>query len=47
MPPFSARNQREAGSKNIHACYMLHAGFLLALFFDPDDGGDTFLGNIR
>jgi hypothetical protein len=23
-----------------------HAGFLLGLFFDPDDGGDMFLGNV-
>jgi hypothetical protein len=22
------------------------AGFLLALFFDPEDGGDTFLLNV-
>jgi hypothetical protein len=24
------------------ACYLLHAGFLLGLFFDPEDGGDIF-----
>jgi hypothetical protein len=23
-----------------------HAGFLLGLFFDPEDGGDMFLRNI-
>jgi hypothetical protein len=28
------------------ACHLLHAGFLLALFFDPEDGGDMFLQNI-
>jgi hypothetical protein len=25
---------------------MLHAGFLLVLFFDPEDGGDVFLRNV-
>jgi hypothetical protein len=25
------------------ACFLLHAGFLLGLFFDPEDGGDMFL----
>jgi hypothetical protein len=23
-----------------------HAGFLLGLFYDPEDGSDLFLGNI-
>jgi hypothetical protein len=23
-----------------------HAGFLLSLFFDPEDGGDVFLRNV-
>jgi hypothetical protein len=27
-------------------CYILHAGFLICLFFDPDDGGDMFLRNV-
>jgi hypothetical protein len=26
---------------------MLHSGFLLGLFFDPEDGGDMFLLNVR
>jgi hypothetical protein len=28
------------------ACYMLRVGFLLGLFFDPEDGGDMFLWNV-
>jgi hypothetical protein len=27
-------------------CYLLHDGFLLGLFFDPEDGGHIFLRNI-
>jgi hypothetical protein len=26
---------------------MLDSGFLLGLFFDPEDGGDMFLQNVR
>jgi hypothetical protein len=26
---------------SVSACYMLRAGFLLGLFFDPEDIGDT------
>jgi hypothetical protein len=26
--------------------YLLHAGFLLGLFFDTEDGGDMFLPKI-
>jgi hypothetical protein len=32
-----------SGSKQSSAWYLLHAGFLLGLFFDPEDGGDMFL----
>jgi hypothetical protein len=28
------------------ACYLLHAGFLLGLFFAPEDGGDILPRNI-
>jgi hypothetical protein len=31
------RKQRNADSST---CYLLHAGFLLGLFFYPEDGGD-------
>jgi hypothetical protein len=27
------------------ACYLLHASFLLGLYFYPEDGGDMFLLN--
>jgi hypothetical protein len=29
------------------ACCLFHADFLLVLLFDPQDGGDTFLQNVR
>jgi hypothetical protein len=28
------------------ACYLFHAGFLLGLFFDHENGGDMFIRNI-
>jgi hypothetical protein len=28
------------------ACYLLHADFLLGLFFDSEDGSDMFLRNV-
>jgi hypothetical protein len=31
---------------DISACYLLHAGLLLGLFFDTEDGGDLFLRNV-
>jgi hypothetical protein len=38
-----AGNKHEAGSKQTSAYYLLHAGFLLGLFFNPEDGNDMFL----
>jgi hypothetical protein len=29
-----------------YACYIFHAGFLLGLFFEPEDTGDLFLRNV-
>jgi hypothetical protein len=29
--------------RSIRACYLLHAGLLLVLFFDLEDEGDIFL----
>jgi hypothetical protein len=31
--------------KQSSACYLLPAGFLLALYFNPEAGGDMFLRN--
>jgi hypothetical protein len=28
------------------ACYLLHAGFPLGIFFDPEDGGEISLQNV-
>jgi hypothetical protein len=38
-----ARDQRE-GRWQAELCF--HAGFLLSIFFDPEDGGDMFLQNV-
>jgi hypothetical protein len=36
------KDLQEAGS----ACYLLHAGLLLGLSFDPKDGGNMLLRNL-
>jgi hypothetical protein len=28
------------------ACYLLHTGFLLGLFFSPEETGDIFFKNV-
>jgi hypothetical protein len=42
------RNQHEAGSRQslLHISSLFHAGFLLGLCFDPEDGTNIFLGNV-
>jgi hypothetical protein len=46
-PPYSGFNNKP-GKKAVSfcACYLIHAGFLLGLFFDPEDGSDMFLRNV-
>jgi hypothetical protein len=43
MSPSSSGSKNKPTKK---ACYMLHAGFLLGLFFDLEDRGDMFLRNV-
>jgi hypothetical protein len=40
MPPPASRSKNKPSKK------LLHAGFLLGLFFNTVDGGDIFLRNI-
>jgi hypothetical protein len=54
MPPLSSgsknklrKKPNEAGSKqSLQACYLLHAGFFLALLFGPENRGYIFLRNV-
>jgi hypothetical protein len=45
-------NRRFGGTYGLHLqsrallATFFHAGFLLGLFFDPEDGGDMFLRNV-
>jgi hypothetical protein len=31
---------------DIKPCFLIHAGFSLGLFYDPEDGSDIFLRNV-
>jgi hypothetical protein len=42
----SCIESRPAFWSNSRACYQLHAGFFLSLFFDLKDGGDMFFRNV-
>jgi hypothetical protein len=39
-------NRSFEGTCSYQASYLLHAGSLLGLFFDPEDGTNMFLRNI-
>jgi hypothetical protein len=41
-----SKNKPSKISVSSAACYLLHAGFLLGLFFEPEDGGDIFLRKV-
>jgi hypothetical protein len=51
LPPSSGLKNKPSkkpaltGNKQSQASYLLHAGFLFRLFFDPEHGGDMFPGN--
>jgi hypothetical protein len=44
----NCQGNNEAGIKFcLNACSLLPAAFLLGLLFNPEDGGDVFLKNVR
>jgi hypothetical protein len=45
-PPSSAEQETSVKAGGCSACNLLHAGFLLGLFFDPEDRGDMFFRNV-
>jgi hypothetical protein len=45
-PPSSrSKNKPNRISARSSACYLLHDGFLIGIFFVPEDGGDMYLRN--
>jgi hypothetical protein len=47
MPPPSSGSKNKPSKKpSYFACYLLHAGFFLGLFFNPEDGSNIFLKNV-
>jgi hypothetical protein len=45
ISPPSSGSKNKASKQALLATYY-HAGFLLGLFFDPENGGDMFLRNV-
>jgi hypothetical protein len=47
MWPLSSGSQKKPNKKaTCSACYLLHVGFVLGLFFYPEDWSDMFLRNV-
>jgi hypothetical protein len=46
LPGYNAVYSVKVGSKQSRRPTCFHAGILLCLFFDPEDGGDMFLRNV-
>jgi hypothetical protein len=47
LPPSSgSKNNPSKQVANSSACFLLHAGYLLGLFFDLENGGDMSLQNV-
>jgi hypothetical protein len=43
-PPSSgSKNKPRKKPTELSACYLLHAGFLIGLLFNPEDRGNMFL----
>jgi hypothetical protein len=46
LPLSSGLKNKPSKQQDGSAYYLAHAGFLLGLSYDPEDGGDMFLQNI-